>query len=410
MRTWLASLACLVVVVALSACGGSGTPSPAAPEVETHTPAAPPKTPPRAIDTSARETAPPVSPAPAETPVSTAGAPKIFSPMPEYDYGEWDNEEKVEHDFVIKNIGEGTLNIKQVRTSCGCTVAQPKKNVLAPGEETTVNAVLNLKGRQGSQVKTITVASDDPETPIYQLRMKGTAIAAIAVDPERVNFGKIESDEIPPQTVKIFTDREEVNFKIMSVEATSVPELEPDVLKTDLKVIEPGKSYELTLSFAKMPPTGILNGRVMIRTDDTKRPMLIVFFNAQMVGDLMISPDRITVTHSANPDQRANMAMRITTGRIKEFTLLEVKPPFDDINVEVQQLRDGDYLLRVNNIPCDDSIEGKELVLVTDIPGKTNIGVPFELRRPRVLPGGPGANIVRPQPVVKPAATPPKEN
>lgn len=389
MRTWLLSVLCFGLAVALSACGGSGAPT-AAPEVKTDSPA---------VSSEETEMAEEVSEPDAaldtpDTPVAATGAPKISSPVPEYDFGEWDNEEKVEYDFVIKNIGGDVLNIKQVRTSCGCTVAQPKKNELAPGEETTVNAVLSLKGRQGAQTKTITVASDDPETPLFQLRMKGIALAAISIEPERVNFGRIETGEIEPQTVKLFSTRDEVSFKVMSIDSSSIPEL-----KTDLRVIEPGKKYEIDISFSERPANGIINGRILIRTDDTKRPMLLVFAHAQFVGNLHIAPQSIIVNYSADPGMVANQAIRVTPGIVKEYNLLEVIPPLDDIEVQVQLLREGDYLLRINNMPRGDQLEGKELILITDIPEEPEVRVPFEIRRPRVAPRGPGAEILRPQPV-----------
>ena len=75
----------------------------------------------------------PTSPKPTPTPaaltptVEKTDAPKVFCPEPVYDFGTMENTKKVKHDFVIRNVGGETLRITKVRTSCGCTVAQPKK-------------------------------------------------------------------------------------------------------------------------------------------------------------------------------------------------------------------------------------------------------------------------------------------
>ena len=55
-------------------------------------------------------------------------APKaVIEGGPLYDFGCALEGTMVNHIFKIKNIGEGYLDIRGVKTSCGCTTGQPSK-------------------------------------------------------------------------------------------------------------------------------------------------------------------------------------------------------------------------------------------------------------------------------------------
>ena len=81
--------------------------------------------------------------------------------------------------FKYANKGSTTINIKNVRSSCGCTVASLKKNDVAPGEKGEVTATFKIGGRTGVQQKTVTVETDHPEQPITNLLLQATIAQAI---------------------------------------------------------------------------------------------------------------------------------------------------------------------------------------------------------------------------------------
>lgn len=64
--------------------------------------------------------------------------------------------------FILKNIGDGDLFIKEVRPGCGCTSAPLTKDLLKPGDTTIVNVTLNTTGKHGQTDKSITITATDP--------------------------------------------------------------------------------------------------------------------------------------------------------------------------------------------------------------------------------------------------------
>src|SRR5881227_4158655 len=65
--------------------------------------------------------------------------------------------------FKYQNTGDKPVRFKSVRTSCGCTAAQTQKEEVPAGEKGEITATFNIGERTGTQVKTVTVQTDDPD-------------------------------------------------------------------------------------------------------------------------------------------------------------------------------------------------------------------------------------------------------
>jgi Protein of unknown function (DUF1573) len=65
-------------------------------------------------------------------------------------------------DLNIKSIGEDTLIITDVKTSCGCTAVLVSNDKLKPGESGSVRIELDTKGMKGKKSRTIAINSNDP--------------------------------------------------------------------------------------------------------------------------------------------------------------------------------------------------------------------------------------------------------
>jgi hypothetical protein len=89
--------------------------------------------------------------------------PKISYQESNYDFGDVSEGDIVVHDFEIYNTGGDVLKINHVRASCGCTAVKPEKDVLEPGEATTIKVSFNTARRKGKQRKHVYVLSNDPE-------------------------------------------------------------------------------------------------------------------------------------------------------------------------------------------------------------------------------------------------------
>lgn len=101
----------------------------------------------------------------------TDNRPQIEVTPPTFDFNEIEYGSIAKHTFKIKNLGNETLEIKKVATSCACTSAEVGKKILEPNEETGLNVTYNtgLMGdsphAKGEQERIIYIKSNDPVNP-----------------------------------------------------------------------------------------------------------------------------------------------------------------------------------------------------------------------------------------------------
>jgi rhodanese-related sulfurtransferase len=108
--------------------------------------------------------------------IIVAAAPKIEVDNATLDFGEVKEGDLVTHIYVLTNAGDEPLVIEKITPWCGCTtIPSLSKTELAPGETAELEAVLDTAGLGVATInKSITVYSNDPETPELVLRMKGS--------------------------------------------------------------------------------------------------------------------------------------------------------------------------------------------------------------------------------------------
>ena len=108
---------------------------------------------------------------------------------------------KVVAEFPFTNIGQKSIKIKDLQTSCGCTTATMAKEIYAPGEKGKITAIFDIGGRTGVQDKHIYVTTDDRKEPQLVLGFKATIPKILDVDPIFVNWAT--GDALKPRTVNV---------------------------------------------------------------------------------------------------------------------------------------------------------------------------------------------------------------
>ncbi|MBI4646749.1 MAG: DUF1573 domain-containing protein [Bacteroidia bacterium] len=91
-----------------------------------------------------------------------AKAPKLEFVTTNFDFGTINQGETISTEFQFKNTGKSDLIIRNTKTSSGCTVITPSKNIIKSGAESTMKASFNSTGKRGKQHQTIIVISNDP--------------------------------------------------------------------------------------------------------------------------------------------------------------------------------------------------------------------------------------------------------
>ena len=91
---------------------------------------------------------------------ASQNGPKITFQETEYNFGDIQQGEKVEHVFTFENTGNEPLILSNVMTTCGCTATDWPRDPVAPGKTADIKVVFNSAGKMGRQNKVVTVVSN----------------------------------------------------------------------------------------------------------------------------------------------------------------------------------------------------------------------------------------------------------
>jgi hypothetical protein len=107
------------------------------------------------------------------SPADRANAAKINFAQNTFDFGKIKQGESVSFEYNFTNTGKSNLFIRKVTAACGCTAAVTTADMIPPGKSGIIKTTFNSAGKTGTQNKTITVITNDPENPKVILWIKG---------------------------------------------------------------------------------------------------------------------------------------------------------------------------------------------------------------------------------------------
>jgi Protein of unknown function (DUF1573). len=125
------------------------------------------------------------------------------------------DKEAVGH-FKYQNAGSQPVRFKSVHTSCGCTAAQSQKDEVPPGEKGEITATFKIGDRTGTQVKTVTVQTDDPINATTVLTLKAVIPQQLEINPTFVFWGQGEA--LKPKSIVV---RATKDFPVKQLRVTS---------------------------------------------------------------------------------------------------------------------------------------------------------------------------------------------
>jgi len=211
--------------------------------------------------------------------------PKIKFIEETIDFGKIKQGEVLNHVFVFQNVGEETLKIKKVQSSCGCTAALITKKEVAPGEKGEVKITFNSRGFRGKVNKYIYVETNDPA----QSSMRLSVSANIEVPPQpRISLDRYSAD------AGLFLEGEEMETKTI-ISNKGQLELIVHCSHQDASFFSKGKEISFPLKIPagesseveiRIPPRkrkGVIREYIMIKSNDPNRQNLSFFHSGYII-------------------------------------------------------------------------------------------------------------------------------
>lgn len=306
--------------------------------------------------------------------------PKIRFDKPDYDFGEVEAGDEVEHTFVFENAGDDLLSIKEVLTSRGCTGALVIEEEVPPGGTGGIKATFHTKGFQGDVKKGLTVESNDPENGLVHLTIGGKVVSEVAVEPRYLDWEILRPGDSPrPRELSIRF------LKGRGLRLEKIQSESPSVVLTKKSENENGAVY--AVAPAENLPTGRFTGRITIRSNSERVPETHVPFQGQVQGNVKVIPDILSMG-KITPGKALIHHLRLSKTGEQDFTVQEIKATTDAIATEIRKEKEGErYRIQVTYTPGSEAQgriaeritillnDGKEALLEVPLYGTADEGV-----------------------------------
>jgi hypothetical protein len=227
------------------------------------------------------------------------------------------------HVFVLKNTGPETLEIYEMKPSCGCVSTERLPRRIAPGKAANIPFHADLSGRLGPFLESITLITNDaqrthvvmemtgqvrmPATQevIYDSSLPGGGDAASLAPIRKMlaSFGQVKPDRPLKRIVRIQnTSGQPLQLEVMSVHPEGSP------FSATLRETQPGETFELTVEGKPPFKEGLTKATIAVRTNIPDYDRFTITASAEVIGRIQVTPRKIVV----NPDRRVVLERRIT--------------------------------------------------------------------------------------------------
>ena len=186
-----------------------------------------------------------------------------------WDFGYVPKTGRVSHTYQIKNIGQDTLIIVKVRTTCGCTTAPLSKQRIAPNQTADMKVIFNpTKIVVGETTKKLRVISNDPANPFAEVQFTakiGQSNSLVKLTPPGINFDTVSQGTEDVRALTI----ENISGEKLSIKLIEGPGENID-LDLESKSLKPGESIQITLKLKKEAASGNLHTSLTLDFEDSK--------------------------------------------------------------------------------------------------------------------------------------------
>jgi hypothetical protein len=148
--------------------------------------------------------------------------------------------------------------------------AKPEERIAdATGKQWRVEMILSNDAKVGALADYVTIHTNHPKQKLVQIPVSGFVRPVMAVTPPVADFGKVELKDPLRRALKVR------NFATEPIKITGLDQSIPGV-EAQVKPVQDGREYEVLVTLKPELGKGPFNGKLMIRTDSPKTPLIEV--------------------------------------------------------------------------------------------------------------------------------------
>ncbi len=250
----------------------------------------------------------------------------VDSVLPErsFDFGTVARGSKVRHTFRLVNQLDQEIRIATWRTKCGCTEVRVGAQVIPPGTQTTIEAVIDTSKFVGYKPSGLTLVFQSPTPVEIDLNVSCFIRGDITLNPGVVDFGivpRLAPGAKPALTMNLTYSGGVPNWGITRIQTRSG--------SLSVRSQELGRSpggqvqYSLTATLDPSALNGFLKDEITLYTNDPAAQAIPISVAANIQSALTVSPSPLVIG-PVKPGQVITKTLLVRSAQ--PFKVTGVKP------------------------------------------------------------------------------------
>jgi hypothetical protein len=280
------------------------------------------------------QTAPPPAPTkgapPAAAPPEPGLLPRVWLNKTQWDFGAIWWGDKCETEIEIRNVGHAPLEIRNVKTSCGCTAIKPNKTRLTPGESDHIRLSYDTEKGVVDVAQTATIETNDPGQPAITLNIRGQVRNLYDGAPTpQLAFGQTCIDQSQTKSIEL------VNAFGKPLALTLPPQPADAPFNVTLEELERGQRYRMTATTPSPLKAGSQYHYVILTTDSQEHPKFKVVVSAYGMERVELLPTVVTVYSNQSSKGSQERQVRLNYLRERPLRIVSMQSSSPEISATV---------------------------------------------------------------------------
>ena len=308
-----------------------------------------------------------------------------------HEFGPMSTQKTGTHKWVLKNKGQGDLQIWLAGSSCMCTIAklkQGEKATLKPEESTDIEVEWKTKDAVGEFGKNVKIGTSDPSHPEIVLGVHGMVHPPIVILPQPqegvIPMGNLMSDETKDTSLAVFSPERP------ALKVTKLTTSKPDFIVAKVvpltadqcKQLKTEGGNRVNIEIKPGMPLGSFREEVIFETDHPDQPKVTLTLVGSMAGPISVMPNSLRlVTVNGKQGGSGQVTLLVREGRATSFNVAH-KPENIEVSIvpnDTPTLK-GRYKLTVTIPPGSTAgLIDDEIILKTDHPKVNQLKIPVNI-------------------------------
>lgn len=225
-----------------------------------------------------------------------SGNPKIELPEGNsFNFGQMRHGSSMTHSFILRNVGEGPLNLAKKGSTCKCTVGELTESVLMPGQETKITLTWRAQSVSANFGQSATFTTNDPANTELQFLIEGSVIDSFVFEPTQIDLGDFAPDTPQSREFMVYCysdDDVELSRLVWSTPATQKfvsLEFSPVTPDSSGNHAKASKAYAARLDIQPGMPIGLLSSKISFLTNHGEQiDMLEMNVNGRVISEFSV--------------------------------------------------------------------------------------------------------------------------